>query len=226
MDLSNLPAVPPYWPRMREMNRGGPPRLGVLPEPPPLGVDELEKMRRTDAVVVDCRTPEAFSAHIPGAFNVGLGPYFATWAGTVLPYDAPLILVLERTEDLWDACWQLLRIGYELPKGWLAGGMLAWRTAGMPIDVLAQWTVWDLRRRLASERDLLVLDVRQPAEWAEGHILGAVHITGAEITQRADDIPRERPVAAICGSGYRSSVAASVLQRRGHGKVFNVCLVV
>jgi hydroxyacylglutathione hydrolase len=55
-----------------------------------------------------------------------------------------------------------------------------------------------------------------------GHILGAVHITGAEITQRADDIPRERPVAAICGSGYRSSVAASVLQRRGHGKVFNV----
>jgi hydroxyacylglutathione hydrolase len=74
----------------------------------------------------------------------------------------------------------------------------------------------------ASERDLLVLDVRQPAEWAEGHIRDAVYITGAEITRRAAEIPQERPVAAICGSGYRSSVAASVLQRRGHGKVFNV----
>jgi hydroxyacylglutathione hydrolase len=66
------------------------------------------------------------------------------------------------------------------------------------------------------------LDVRQPAEWAEGHTPRAVHIAGAEISRRAEEIPKERPVAAICGSGYRSSVAASVLKRRGHEEVYNV----
>jgi len=222
MDLTDLPTVPPYWPRMRKMNTAGPPRLGVLADPPPLGVDELERMRQDGAVVVDCRSPEAFAAHITGAFNVGVGNSFPTWAGSVLPYDTPLILVLERADDLWEICWQLLRIGYQLPEGWLADGMFAWRTAGMPIEVLPQWTIWQLRRTLEKDGDVLVLDVRQPAEWAAGHIPGAVHISGAEITERAGEIPKERPVATICGSGYRSSVAASVLKRRGHKDVFNV----
>ena len=222
MDLKDLPTVPPYWPRMRKMNTQGPPPLGVLADPPPLGVDAFERMRRDGAVVLDCRSPEAFSAHIPGALNVGVGSSFPTWAGSVLPDDAPFILVLERPDDLWQVCWELLRIGYELPKGWLAGGMLAWRTAGMPIDVLPQWTIWQLRRNLERDRDLIVLDGRQPAEWTAGHIAKALHISGAQITRRADEIPKERPVAVICGSGFRSSVAASVLKRRGHKEVFNV----
>jgi hydroxyacylglutathione hydrolase len=222
MDLQDLPTVPPYWPRMRKLNTAGPPPLGVLADPPPLGVDELERMRQDGAIVVDCRSPEAFSAHIPGAINVGVGNAFPTWAGSVLPYETPLALVLERPDDLWDVCWQLLRIGYELPQGWLADGMFAWRTAGMPIDVLPQWTIWQLRQNIEKDRDLLVLDVRQPAEWSEGHIPRTVHISGAEITRRADEIPNDRPVAVICGSGYRSSVVASVLKRRGHKEVFNV----
>ncbi|WP_245232656.1 rhodanese-like domain-containing protein [Thiorhodococcus minor] len=100
--------------------------------------------------------------------------------------------------------------------------MLAWRTAGMPIDILPQWTVWELRDQVEKACDLMVLDVRQPAEWSAGRIPEAVHITGAEITRRADEIPKDRPVAVVCGSGFRSSVAASVLKRRGHKAVFNV----
>ena len=222
MDLENLPAVPPYWPRMRKLNVEGPPRLGVLADPPPLSVEEFERYRDQGAVIVDCRSPESFSAHIPGALNVGIGTAFATWAGSVVPYDQPVVLVLERPEDLWDVCWQMLRIGYDLPKGWLAGGMFAWRTAGREIEVMPQWTVHELRRNMEKDRDLMVLDVRQPAEWAEGHIPEAVHITGAEITQRADELPKDRPVATICGSGYRSSVAGSVLKERGHRQVYNV----
>ena len=222
LDLKDLPAVPPYWPRMRRMNTEGPPPLGVLADPPPLAVEELERWQRDGAVVLDCRSPEAFSAHIPGAINVGVGSSFATWAGSVLPYDAPLVLVLEQPGDLWEVCWQLLRIGYDLPKGWLAGGMLAWRTAGKPIQVLPQWTIWQLRDELQKRGDLTVLDVRQPAEWTEGHIADAVHITGAEVTRRVDEVPADRPVAVICGSGFRSSVVASVLQHRGHRQVANV----
>jgi hydroxyacylglutathione hydrolase len=222
MDLTDLPAVPPYWPRMRKLNTEGPPPIGVLADPPPLGVDDLERLRGEGALVLDCRSPEAFSAHIPGALNVGIGTSFATWAGSILPPDQNLVLVLDRPDDLWEVCWQLLRIGYDLPKGWLAGGMLAWRTAGKPIDVLPQWTVRDLHSAIQHERDLFVLDVRQPAEWHAGHIPDATHITGAEITRRADEIPKDRPVATICGSGFRSSVAASVLKSRGHRRVYNV----
>ncbi|MBK1705234.1 MBL fold metallo-hydrolase [Halochromatium glycolicum] len=222
MDLTDLPAVPPYWPRMRQLNTEGPPRLGVLADPPPLGIEEFESAREQGALVVDCRPPEAFSAHIPGAINVGIGNSFATWAGSVLPPERDLVLVLDRAEDLWEVCWQLLRIGYPLPRGWLGGGMLAWRTAGKPIDVLPQWTVRELRQALDKDRDLLVLDVRQPAEWSAGHIPEARHITGAEIAARVDELPKDRPIASICGSGYRSSVAASVLKAQGHREVYNV----
>ncbi|WP_338053528.1 rhodanese-like domain-containing protein [Rhabdochromatium marinum] len=130
--------------------------------------------------------------------------------------------MLDRAEDLWEVCWQLLRIGYPLPRGWLAGGMLAWRTAGKAIEILPQWTVRQLGRAVENNKDLLVLDVRQPGEWSAGYIGGAHHLTGAELTARAGELPKDRRIATICGSGFRSSVAASVLKARGHTEVYNV----
>jgi hydroxyacylglutathione hydrolase len=223
LDLRNLPAVPPYWRRMRTRNAEGPKPLGVLAEPPALRPDAFERSMNAGAVVLDCRPPEAFGGgHIPRALNVGPGPSFPTWAGTVLPPDTPFLLVVEGHEALWEVCWHLLRIGYDLPLGWLAGGMLAWRSQAKPLEVMRLWTVWDLKDRLASERDLVVLDVRQPAEWAGGHIEGALHITGAELPERLDEVPSGRVVAVVCGSGYRSSVAASLLAREGRGDVTSV----
>jgi len=88
--------------------------------------------------------------------------------------------------------------------------------------VLSQWTVWELHRQLEGDRQLLVLDVHQPQEWADGHIRRAKHITGAELPERADEVPQARGVAVICGSGYWSSVAASLLMARGYPNVVNV----
>jgi hydroxyacylglutathione hydrolase len=222
LNLQHLPAVPPYWRRMRRLNQAGPPRLGVLPEPPALRPEAFEALQRAGALVLDCRQAEAFGVHIPGALNVGLDTSFPTWAGTVLPAEAAILLVLDDPGALWEACWQLLRIGYDLPKGWLAGGMLAWRTAGKALAHLQQWTVWDLHQHLAQDCNLVVLDVRQPQEWHEGHIAGARFITGAELPARHEEVPRDRPVAVICGSGYRSSAMASLLQQRGHPGVINI----
>ena len=223
LNLENLPAVPPYWPRMRKQNQAGPEALGILFEPPALRVDAFERLRDEGASVLDCRSPEAFGgAHIPGAFNVGVGASFPTWAGTVLPPETPYLLVLEDAKDLWDICWDLLRIGYDLPQGWLAGGMMSWRTAAKPLEMIPEWTVWELADRIRSERDLIVLDVRQPQEWAKGHIEEARHITGAELPQRIAEVPKDRLVAVICGSGYRSSVASSVLAHHGHQQIANV----
>ncbi|WP_116051460.1 MBL fold metallo-hydrolase [Amycolatopsis palatopharyngis] len=220
--LDNLPAVPPYWRRMRSQNLEGVDPLGTLAEPPALSLEQFDRHRESGAPVLDTRAPEAFGgSHVPGSLNVGIGSAFATWAGTVLPEDTPVLLVLDRPSDLWEVTWQLLRIGYPAPLGWLRGGVSTWRTSGRPIAAIPQITVHELEERL-ERGDVHLLDVRQPAEWANGHAPGATHITGAELPGRLDDVDDSKPVAVACGSGYRSSVAASLLARAGHSSIVNV----
>ena len=218
--LENLPAVPPYWPRMRGQNLAGVTPLGVLPEPPALVPDDFEGAAATEgAVILDVRSPEAFGGgHIPGALNAGLTSSFPTWAGTVLEDGVRVLLVLDAPEQLHEVTWHLLRIGYDPPAGWLGGGMFAWRTAAKPLERLEHITVHELAQR---RDELAIIDVRQPAEWAAGRIDGAQFITGAQLPARLDEVPAG-PVAVICGSGYRSSVAASLISRDGHAGVVNV----
>ena len=219
--LDNLPAVPPYWRRMRTQNLAGAPLLPVLGEPPALQPDAFEAAMKAGAAVLDARQPEAFGgAHIPGALNAGLGNSFPTWAGTVLEPDQPVLLVLDSPEQLLEVTWHLLRTGFDPPAGWLAGGMFAWRTSGRPHARLEQMSVQELSSLPVDQRPA-VLDVRQPAEWAGGSVPGAIFITGGELPERLDEVP-DGPIAVICGSGYRSSVAGSLLQRRGNDHVVSV----
>lgn len=153
------------------------------------------------------------SGHVPGALNVGQGAAFASWAGTVLDEGARVVLVLDAPADLWSVTWDLLRIGYDPPVGWLAGGMMAWRTAALDLERLPQITVHELRKRLESG-EVNLLDVRQPAEWASGHVEGATFITGGALPGRVEEVPDDKPVAVTCGSGYRSSVSSSLLRNR------------
>lgn len=221
--VDNLPAVPPYWSRMRRQNLAGVAPLGVLREPPALRPDEVRAAVAGGAVVLDTRSPEAYGGgHIPGSLNAGLGASFATWAGTITPPGTPVILVLDSAADLWTATWDLLRIGYDLPAGWLAGGMTAWRTAALELVPLPQVTVHELKSRLDSQ-EVDLLDVRQPDEWASGHVHRATFLTGAELPGRMDEVPDNgRPVAVMCGSGYRSSASASLISRERDLPVLNV----
>lgn len=220
--LDNLPAIPPYWRRMRKQNLEGPPLLGVLGEPVALKPAAFKEAIEGGAVVIDARSPEAFAgAHIPDSLNVGLGSSFSTWAGTVTPPDADLLLVLDGPEGLWDATWQFLRVGYRPPVGWLSGGMFAWRAAGYRLGMVPTVSVRQLQE-MVNAGDVHILDVRQPAEWAGGHIKGAQFITAAELPDRMDEVPDTKDVAVVCGSGYRSSVATSLLKRSGRGDVVNV----
>ncbi len=219
LDLQDLPAVPPYWKRMRPENMAGPPLLGMLAEPPALDVAEVAELQARGAVVLDTRQPESFAGgHVPGALNVGLGNSFSTWAGTVVPDGADVVLVLDRADDLWEATWQLLRIGYRLPVGWLSGGMADWRTSGHRIATLDQLSVHEARDRAANGQ-VTLLDVRQPGEWLDGHAEEARFLTAAELPSRLDEVPPGRPVAVICGSGFRSSVATSLLVANGRDAV-------
>ena len=219
--LDNLPAVPPYWRRMRAQNLAGPAPLGVLREPPALPPDDFETAA-ADGIIVDTRSAEAFAGgHIPGSLSVGLGSSFPTWAGTVLPDGARVYLVVEDPADLPVATWELLRIGYEVPRAWLAGGISAWRAAAKPLERLPQLDAGSLHEAAAAGA-VSILDVRQPAEWAAGHIEGAKFITGAELPGRIDEIPPHRPVAVVCGTGFRSTVMSSLLRAAGRQDVSNL----
>ncbi len=223
LDLANLPAVPPYWPRMRGQNMAGPVSVGTVAEPPALTVEAFEKLRDGGAVVLDGREPEAFAGgHVPGSLSVTVGGSFPTWAGTVLPADADVLLVLDRSDDLMDATWDLLRIGFRPPAGWLADGMSAWRTSGRGTDRLDQISALELRR-LQDEGAVDLLDVRQPAEWADGHVEGATFITGGQLPSRLDEVPDgDGPLAVMCGSGFRSVIASSLLRAEGRERVVSV----
>jgi hydroxyacylglutathione hydrolase len=221
MDLDDLPAVPPYWPRMRTRNAAGVEPVGVVDLPPALDLDGFRKRRDEDGVVVlDVRSVEAFAGgHVPGALSVPAGSSFPTWAGTVLPEDARTVLVTDEGTDIGEVTWELLRIGYPVPLGHLAGGMLTWRSAGEPVATLATATVHDVADRLD---DLHVLDVRQPSEWADGVAPGAHLLTGAQVPARADEVPTDRDVLVVCGSGHRSTVVAAYLQAHGHPRVLDL----
>lgn len=217
--LEDLPAVPPYWRRMRSRNTEGVDPVGVVDPPPPLSVEEVASVG-DGTIVLDTRQPEAFAAgHIPGALNVGLGTSFPTWVGTVLPEGARTVLVIEDPSRLMDATWSFLRIGYPPPAGYLRGGMFDWRTSGRQMDRLPTVTVHDIAGQLDAYH---ILDVRQPAEWTAGHAPDTQFITGAELPSRLDEVPSDRTVLTVCGSGYRSSVAASLLRRQGHPDVVNL----
>jgi hydroxyacylglutathione hydrolase len=223
LDLEDLPSVPAYWRRMRRQNQDGPALLNTLAEPPALQAKGFARLVTEGALVVDCRSPEAFAgAHIPGSLNVGASNSFPVWAGSILPADADTLLVVDDPGQLWDIYWKLLRIGYKEPVGWLAGGIVAWQTAGEPLGSLPLWTPKELDNQRREMRDLFILDVRQPAEWRAGHVPGAHHISGGELPGQLEDVPRDKPVAVYCGSGYRSSVAASLLRHSGHRYVYNV----
>jgi hydroxyacylglutathione hydrolase len=217
--LRNQPTFPRYFARMRPTNQAGPRLLGArVPGPHPMSVDEVQAAVARDALVVDARQPVAHAlAHIPGSVSIPVGSSFGTWLGWVLEPDRPLILVLDDSDD-WDGLIrQALRVGYENVVGHLRGGIAAWLEAGKPVESNGRLTVDQLAGRLTGGGSDVpfVIDVRQANEYVAGHVPGSLRIGAGELQDRLADLPRDRPIATICASGYRSSIAASLLRQAG-----------
>jgi len=225
MVLAGMPKPPTYYPVLKRINEAGPALLAALREDGALSASEVAARQDGGALVIDARTPDAFGkGHVPGAIFAGLGPNFTMWMGWLAPFDRDLVLVLDDDAHYAEALRELRRIGLDRVAGYLEGAMAAWRAAGFDTVKLSQISVRDLARRLDGPADdLVVLDVRRDDEWEEGHIADARHRFAGKIVQGAgapvDDASR---VAVICGSGYRSTVAASVLQSRGQQSLTNV----
>ena len=219
--LSTAPPVPKYYPVMKKVNAQGPQVLGNLPRVPGLPPKAFkEAIEKKSGVLVDVRTMLAFGGgHIPGALNIGGSPILSIWAGWMLDPDEPILLVLESENDLEEIVRLFIRTGYTKFAGYLVGGMKAWDTAGFPLAEVGQMSVHELNKRV---RDLQIVDVRSPAEWKNGHVPGARHIFLPELRKRIGELDRSAPTAVYCGSGYRASIATSILKPAGFEKLWNV----
>jgi hydroxyacylglutathione hydrolase len=216
--LAGRLAYPNYYRHMAQINRSGPHLLGGRPTAVALSADAVASKVEQGVAVVDARERRAFAAdHLPGSINVELDSSFGTYVGWVLPFNARLVLILpEPTEPAAsEAVVQLLRIGYERVEGFLDRGLVAWRDSGRPTRSYPVGNVNDLCHRFLTGERITVLDVRQQAEWAAGRVPDSIHIFIGDLPIRMDEVPREGVVWTVCASGYRASIAASMLDRAG-----------
>lgn len=223
--MSDMPLAPPYFLRMKKVNEEGPAILGPeLPGTKRLSAKEISERVCDKCLILDVRSKEAFAAaHIPGAINIPFGAQLPTWAGWVLPYDRPIQLVVDNPAQVLEVVTHLIRVGFDDIQGYLQGGMDSWETSGYPLATLMTASVQELSSRLDGSRDrVTVLDVRTDKEWNSGHINGAIHIHGGKLQESFSEVPQNKPVAVVCGSGYRASIASSFLKREGYVDVTNV----
>ncbi len=212
---SELMAYPAYYAQMAPLNRRGAPVLGGLPVTEILTTAEVGRHAAAGAWIVDARDRDEFAAaHIPGAINIELNSGFGSYVGWLLPFGAPLILVLPNplTRSLAEALTQLARIGWTSVLGYLGGGIDGWNGE---LRAYPTASVEDLCDAMGRGDDMLVLDVRQELEWAWGTIPGSRTIFVADLPRELGTLPTDRPVWVICSNGHRASIAASFLDREG-----------
>lgn len=221
---ADLPERPEYFFRDKEINRAGAPAVSELPRLPALSPREVAQRQAQGAVALDTRTATLFGAgHLPGAVHISLRGEYASWAGTLLGLDTPLVLVVDDASQAEESRVRLARVGIEKVVGYLQDGVLGWEKAGLPLEQVPQISVLQLYETLADHpNEVQVVDVRRPGEWAAGHIPQAILKPLHKLPSLLADLDPQRPVSVYCKSGYRASIAASLLQKAGLKQVMNV----
>ncbi|MEG3435993.1 rhodanese-like domain-containing protein [Pannus brasiliensis CCIBt3594] len=221
--LGDMPEPPRHYARLKKINAKGAPVVGCLPTLQPLSASEFrQKMDEENTLILDTRSILAFGGgHVRGAINIALRPAFPNWVGWMIPPERSLLVIVESERDVKLVTEQLFRVGYDHLAGYLHDGMTSWQDAGLPLERVTEWTVHDLNRHRQDE-NLTVLDVRGDEEYRQGFIPGAEHIFVPRLEENLDRLDRDRAIATYCGSGYRASIAASILQKSGFDRVINV----
>jgi hydroxyacylglutathione hydrolase len=219
--VATIGSKPPNVEHIVSLNRG--PLVELIGAPTQMTPHGFEAAIAAGALAIDSRTNEQFDeAHIPGSISASAyDTGFATKVAEMVPVDAELLVVAASDGNELAAAELLAAVGLEV-RGFLGGGMTAWRAEDRPVARIEAIDLAELARRVGSGEGPRVLDVRGNAEYAEGHIPGSIHIPFAELRDRLDELPREQPIATICKAGKRSGLAASILQREGFQDVIHV----
>jgi hydroxyacylglutathione hydrolase len=216
--ISNLPDRPAYFAQDVQINLAGAPALGSLSEIGAFTEEQLKDAAGKGAVVIDTRSAPFYGAgHFPNSLSIGLGSnLFSTWAGFFVPFGRPIALVVGSADGAQRARLELARIGFDNVIGYFEADLLTHSRQ------LSQLGVDELHFALKRNEAPRLLDVRTAGEYESKHIDGALHIPLPSLPRRLGELDKADPLAVICGSGYRSSIAGSLLRNAGFTRVQNV----
>ena len=219
-------AVAPYFPINSQTNKEGYETMDTDLKNgyTALNVEEFKQHMKEDVIILDTREATTFSqGFIPGSIFIGLEGKFAEWAGSILPFDKPLLLVTEGGQEK-ETVIRLAQVGFSKITGYLQGGFEAWKQAGEKTDLIIDVEPDELAMDIPFDERLVVVDVRKEVEFADGHVKDAVNIPLVNMTDPASmaNIEDTDNLYLHCGSGYRSTIAASLLKRQGIHNLRNV----
>lgn len=223
---AGLSAPPQYFPINAQINKEGYESLSSILEQGlrPLSAQNVKEEIGKDAIVLDTRHASVFTqGFIPGSIFVGLEGRFAEWAGNVLPFDRNLILVTEPGKEK-ETIIRLARVGFSKVIGYLDGGFDAWISAGEEIDMIIDVEADELAMDLPFDDNLVVVDVRNETEFANGHVKDAYNIPLNEMTDPGTlaELEEDQNLYVHCAGGYRSVIAASLMKRQGIHNLRNI----
>jgi hydroxyacylglutathione hydrolase len=221
-----LTEPPQYFSINAKINREGYESLDEVLEQglTALSVNDFKALANDDTIILDTRPAEVFAnGFVPGSISIGLEGRFAEWAGSLLSFDKPILLVTEPGREK-ETIIRLARVGFDKIKGYLNGGYEAWKNAGETIDVVIEVEPDELMMDIPFDPNLIIIDVRKPVEFAEGHINGAVNIPLNDFTDPGSmaNIQDDQNLYVHCQSGYRSIIAISLMKRQGIHNLRNV----
>jgi len=221
-----IAAPPLYFPINAKINKEGYDSLDevLVNGMKALSVSAFKKSMNEDAVILDTRNANLFSqGFVPGSISIGLEGRFAEWAGSLLSFDAPVLLVTEPGKEK-ETIVRLARVGFDKVKGYLSGGFEAWKNAGEKIDLIIDVEADELMMDIPHDKNLLVVDVRRETEFADGHLKDAVNLPLNDMNDPATmaDLEDDQNLYVHCEGGYRSVIASSLLKRQGFHNLRNV----
>ncbi len=223
----NLAAPPSYFPVNARINKQGYESLEEVLHKglTPLDLSAFKERASTGAVLIlDTRPAEIFiNGFVPNSCWIGLEGRFAEWAGSLLPFDQPLLLVTEKGKEK-ETIIRLARVGFELFEGYLEGGFTTWQQAGEPIDLIIDVEADELAMDLPFDPNLIVLDVRKETEFGNGHVANATNLPLESLTDPGSlaDFSETDNLYIHCGSGYRSVIACSLFKKQGFHNIRNI----
>ncbi|MCK5116209.1 MAG: MBL fold metallo-hydrolase [Candidatus Aegiribacteria sp.] len=221
---TGMPPAPDHFSRCSAVNRAGPAAISSLRKPAAMKPEEFRKaIGDSNSIVLDVRRYDAFGGqHIPGAVSIDFEGNIPIFAGWVLPPDADIYLVATNLPEVFDTTLWLRRVGLDRVRGYLDGGMFAWSLAGFPAAHLPQLSVIEADLAIRSCEKNLVLDVRSSTEYDISHIEGAVNIPAPDLRTRFGELDPDSDILLVCSTGYRSTLAGSILLSNNFRKLRNV----
>ena len=219
-------APPSYFPINAKINKEGYESLDdVLSQGlKALLIDEFRQTKIDDIIILDTRRADIFTqGFVPGSISIGLEGRFAEWAGSLLPFDTPIVLITEPGQEK-ETIVRMARVGFSTVVGYLDGGYETWKNAGEEIDMIIDIDADELMMDIPHDKNLVVIDVRRPTEYADGHLKDALNITLSEMTDPLSmaNLEDEQNLYVHCAGGYRSIIASSLLKRQGFHNLRNV----